>query len=134
MALICGAGSYSRKLNPREVPFLPSNLSLHSLISIASLPLSYGSICFHPHSALSYRFIISTIRCSILTPAQRSIPIQPTFSTTMQHPSQTCYSLHSPKHPQHLVAGVAYSWNLALFTISVLCIDFHDAPDKPRWE
>ena len=73
VALICGAGSYSRKLNPREVPFLPSNPSLHSLTSTTSLPLSYGSIWCHPPSAFSYILALYTY------PARRSIhpPIQP---------------------------------------------------------
>ena len=37
-------------------------------------------------------FVISTVRCSILHPTRKSNPIQPpTYSTTVLHPSLTCY-------------------------------------------
>ena len=36
---------------------------------------------------------IRTVRYSKLTPARRSNPIQSTYSTTVLHPSQTCYMI-----------------------------------------
>ena len=45
--------------------------------------------------------IISTVRCSILHPTRRSNPIQPTYITTVLHPSLTCYL--KPGHHKNTV-------------------------------
>ena len=127
----CGAGSYSRKLKPREVPFLPSNLSyilVHYLTSTASYGSIYGFIIwwlFLP-SNISPFFYLHSISSSIIWFHIWFHHMVLLFNTLSLR--SLTYSLFSfsPQHPHHLVAGVK-----TLFTICVLCTFSHDAPDSP---